>query len=212
VVELGAGVGLPGFVASNFAKKVLLTDGNDFVTESILTRNVSFYENSRSHIVKQSSSASSNTISVQKFVWGDKEQLRNILQNFGTVEVILAADVVQWPSVLEPLLNSIKALLWKSVEAEPLFILGLVQRAQSTYQEFFDLAKQLGFTWEKVDYHTFLPGGVVPDTCKEHRAVLPEIYELRLTEWCLNPPILLDDFNTETSVTGRKYQFSSLPC
>jgi predicted nicotinamide N-methyase len=212
VLELGSGVGLPGFVASNFANKVLLTDGNDFVVECILKRSVSFYNTNMSDsvVVQSSSCGSRNNISVQQFVWGDKERLKDILEDFGTVDVIVAADVVQWPSVLEPLLNSCKALLWKS--ARPFLVLGLVQRAQSTYREFFKLAKQLGFVWEKVCYKNFLPGGVLPEACQEYGVGKPEIYEFQLTSR-LNPPILLTCVDDEkTLVTGSKYQFSSLPC
>ena len=212
VVELGSGVGLPGFVASEFANKVLLTDGNDFVVDSILNRSVSFYNTNMSDsiLVQSSSSHCKNNISVQKFIWGDKEQLKEILEDFGTVDVIVAADVVQWPSVLEPFLHSCKALLWKS--SKPLLVLGLVQRAQSTYREFFKVANQLGFVWERVSYEIFLPGGVLPEACQEYGVGKPEIYELQLASR-LNSPILLNDVEDQsTSVTGIKYQFSSLPC
>lgn len=211
-MELGSGVGLPGFVASKFANKVLLTDGNDFVVDSILKRSVSFHNTKMtdSTRVESSSSHCTNNISVQKFIWGDKEQLKGILEDFGTVDVIVAADVVQWPSVLEPFLHSCKALLWKS--SKPLLVLGLVQRAQSTYREFFKVASQLGFTWEKVPYKIFLPGGVLPDACQEYGVGKPEIYELQLASR-MNPPKLLNDAEDQsTSVTGFKYQFSSLPC
>jgi len=202
-VELGAGVGLPGLVASNFASRVLLTDGNDLVVESVLKKNVSAY-----------GSSAKNVVSAQKFLWGDKNDLQCILGNFGTVDVVLAADVVQWPCVLEPLLNSIKALLWES--SEPLFILGFVNRSQSTFEEFLDLAKQLGFTWQCVETHLFLPG-IVPDSCKERGGRVAEIMELRLTDRT-NRPILLtneeEDVSncTITTSLGREYQYSSLPC
>ena len=200
-MELGAGVGLPGLVASNFASRVLLTDGNNLVVESILKKNVSAY------------GSSEKTVTAQKFLWGDKNDLQSILDNFGTVDVVLAADVVQWPCVLEPLLNSIKTLLWES--SEPLFILGFVNRSQSIYEEFLDLAKKLGFTWQLIDTNLFLPG-IVPDSCKERGGRVAEIMELRLTDRT-NRPIFLsneedDSGCTITTSLGMEYQYSSHPC
>jgi len=217
LVELGAGVGLAGLIASDFATKVLLSDGNDSVV-NLLKKNASAYISS-GHVTKpgnerlQHSVQENSCISVQKFVWGDRTELLKILHDFGSVDVVIAADVVQWPAVVEPLLHTVKALLWESVDEKPMFLLGLVQRAQSTSQEFFDLAKRLGFAWEKVDYAKFLPGGVLPDSCKEHGGRITEIFEIRLIDRS-DPPILLDESADDDcdSTLGKNYQHSALPC
>eukprot|EP00593_Proboscia_inermis_P015642 CAMPEP_0171302614 /NCGR_PEP_ID=MMETSP0816-20121228/12035_1 /TAXON_ID=420281 /ORGANISM="Proboscia inermis, Strain CCAP1064/1" /LENGTH=235 /DNA_ID=CAMNT_0011781227 /DNA_START=192 /DNA_END=899 /DNA_ORIENTATION=- len=216
VCELGAGCGLPGLVASHFAKKVALSDGNDVVLDLLR-------DNAQNHeLVRERKHRTGNTeqgpeiqnefetasklfetskcrISVQKCVWGDRSHLLSIRDVFGCqgADVIVGADVVQWPSVVEPLLHTVKALLWDSkVEKEvagkyPTFVLGIVKRATSISNQFFELARNMGFTSSKIPAELYLKHGVVPDECKEYGGRITEIYELTLTDRSV-PPVMLE--------------------
>lgn len=177
VVELGAGCGLAGLVAARFAKAVVTTDGNEVVMD-LLQRNAERHQREL-----ESTPRSNSKIYAREFQWGNKEQLQDIVNLMeGNVDVVVAADVVQWPDVIEPLVHSIKALLWHSRSKDPVFILGVVNRANSTYQMFFDLAAEHGFTWRKVDAGEFLKGGEVPKQCQESGGRKTEIYEVVLSD------------------------------
>lgn len=185
VLELGAGCGLAGLVAAQFAKAVVTTDGNEIVMD-LLQRNAERREREL-----QSTINSEAKLLAKEFQWGDQTQLQDILQSLqGHVDVIVAADVVQWPDVLEPLVHSVKAMLWTSHAKEPVFIIGIVNRAQSIYQMFFDLAKDNGLSWRKVAMEEFIKDGDVPKECQESGGRKTEIYEVFLSDRS-EPPTLL---------------------
>lgn len=198
VVELGAGCGLPGLVAARVkASQVLLTDGNDVVID----------------LLKQNCSSISN-VTASKLLWGDRENLMSLMNDWSHVDVVLAADVVQWPTVVEPLLHTVKALLWSSQHETPTFVLGVVNRAQSTYDLFFDLACKLGFDCQSVAPETFLKDGVLPEACQEHGGQVTEVWEVTLVDRAEAPVLLQSDDENERGMTlGGAYQnTSNLPC
>ncbi len=77
VLELGAGCGLLGLVASQFASKAILTDGNNAVLD-LLRRNAEL--------------SSSNSVEIRQLRWGLEEDVLDCLKTFGPPEVIVAAD------------------------------------------------------------------------------------------------------------------------
>jgi hypothetical protein len=200
VVELGAGCGLPGLVAAQYAEKVVLTDGNEIVLD-LLQQNVELcLANNKSC-----------PISPSLFKWGDRKQCHELLQSMGHVDVVVAADVVQWPAVVEPLLHTIKALLWNSKAKEPSLMLGIVNRASSTYNLFFQLAKQLGFACRQVMPEEYLKDGQVPESGQEHGGRETEIHRIVLTDRS-QPPILLET-QGEDVIVGQGYENTCfLPC
>lgn len=200
VVELGAGCGLPGLVAARYAEKVVLTDGNEIVMD-LLRQNVDLCQPNNL----------SCPISNSLFKWGDRSQCHELLQSMGHVDVVVAADVVQWPAVIEPLLHTIKALLWNSKAKEPCLLLGVVNRASSTYDLFFQLAKQLGFSCRQVMPEEYLKDGQVPVSSQEHGGRKTEIHHIILTDRS-QPPILLET-EGEDVILGQGYENTCfLPC
>jgi len=203
VVELGAGTGLPGLVAANFATKVVLTDGNEVVLD-LLDRNVSqFRSNKRNHC----------SIKTGQLVWGNRSHLNRLLKTMERVDVVVAADVVQWPAVVEPLLHTVKALLWNSKAERPVFILGIVNRAAMTYDLFFRLAKELGFQYQHVECDAFVPGGVAPESCREFGGRVTEIYEVALVERSIVPVLFQQGHESKDMTVGRSFEnTANLPC
>jgi hypothetical protein len=181
VVELGAGCGLPSLVACHFGASVVVTDGNDIVLDLL-----------KENIANVKSQQPSADITARHLIWGKRSHLDPLSRH--PIDVIVAADVVQWPSVVEPLLQTVKALLWSSLVQQqqqqhdsvtdapstPVFLLGIVNRAQSTFDLFFRLADELGFVWQVVPLGEFLQDGIVPATCRESGGRITEVYELRL--------------------------------
>lgn len=221
VLELGAGCGLPGLVASRYARLVILTDGSDTVVE-LLKRNVRdhcFYEdfNQDEHgsnreicnnIVREK-----RCVEARRLLWGDGIEIKTILERCeGYVDVVFAADVVQWPAVVQPLLHSVKALLWGS--NKPIFVLGIVQRAQSTTRLFFHLAEELGFAWKRIDIDKYHSGGRFPEACREFGGLAPEIYEIILTDRSSAPALFSSPLaDKSTMAVGKAYEHTfSLPC
>jgi hypothetical protein len=161
--------------ASYFCQQAVLTDGNDIVMD-LLCKNAESREN----------------VSAAAFTWGTRSELHAIIDTAGCVDVVVAADVVQWPTVVEPLLHSVKALLWNSRSERPCLLLGIVNRAENIYGLFFRIAKELGFACEKVPPETFLKDGVVPRSCLEFGGRETEIFIVELIDRSVHPKMLSD--------------------
>lgn len=209
VVELGAGCALPSIVASSNAKHVVLTDGNELVMD-LMKKNTRFVQ---------------CPSSVRQLVWGNRQHLKDVMKCSpdGCVDVVIAADVVQWPAVVEPLVHTIKALLWRNAgtatcddgeDASPakVCLLGLVRRSSSTTKLFFDFCLEMGFVCRKVDDGLFLPSGV-PDNCKECGGQVTELFELTLSDDYSTMPLLLEDGIDGDLILGKDFELTSfMPC
>ncbi|ETW02466.1 hypothetical protein, variant [Aphanomyces invadans] len=143
VLELGAGAGLAGFVASQFAARTAITDGNDVVLR-LLDRNAD---------------QASTVCGVFKLLWGEEDSVIQFQKDFPyPVDVMLGADVVCWPNLVLPLLRTIKHLMHQHARPfEVVFYCGFVCRAQSTQDLFFAQAKIMGFKLWFVPHDDFLP-------------------------------------------------------
>eukprot|EP00978_Attheya_sp_CCMP212_P000157 scaffold286_cov52-Attheya_sp.AAC.7 len=251
VVELGAGCGLPGLVAAHFCRQAIVTDGNDIVV-NLLQQNCSSFFNSLKQTTTTTNGTTETVVTAQKLLWGDRQDLSLLLDQIEKeensqpqhppiietsqrrpVNVIIAADVVQWVAVLEPLLHTVKALLWRDTnnkktnpsthqgqdETPPVFVLGIVNRAKVTWDEFFQLAHELGFTEQKIDPAEYLEGGIVPASCREYGGRETHIYHLYLTDFSKPPVLLFNNGDDKESPSQKDYtlgtdyeQTAFMPC
>ena len=131
VLELGAGAGLVGLVASRWARELTLSD-NEGEVLSLLERNLAH--------VPPSCSAS-----VVDLDWGDARAHAR-LQPF---PVILGADVVFWSAAIAPLISSVAALLHRP---GGVFILGYYNRVESMRTRLLEEAAKAGLVWEVVGW------------------------------------------------------------
>lgn len=99
VLELGAGAGLSGMIASQFAKKVILTDGNDIVID-LLEKNLKF--------------CGKKNVDVKKLTWGF-ENTKVFLEDVGEINQVIGADILFWPDSIKDLVLSLKCLKEKYV-------------------------------------------------------------------------------------------------
>ena len=98
VVEVGAGTALAGLAAARSdAASVVLTDGSDVIMQ-LLERALA--SSNVTATLKAPTSA-------QKLLWGDRASFDGL----GGCDVVLGADVVCWPRLVEPLLQTVRALL-----------------------------------------------------------------------------------------------------
>ncbi|RLN93588.1 hypothetical protein BBJ28_00016334 [Nothophytophthora sp. Chile5] len=122
-----------------------LTDGNEIVLELLSA-------NARAN-------ADASKVQALPLLWGDHASVAAFERAFPhPVDVLIGADVVCWPMLVKPILQTIKYLLLHS--REPLktrFCCGFVCRAQSTEDLFFREAVAFGFRFERVPAETFLP-------------------------------------------------------
>ena len=221
VVELGAGgTGVPGLVAAHAPpRQVVLTDGNASVLPLL-------QDNVERHSFGGGGDVPVVQVSCQELIWGDRMQLQNLRdQLLGPVSMVVAADVVQWPSVLEPLLWTVQALLFRRPPNKEdnscdgggagVFVLGLVTRAESTVSLFFQLAKSLGFSWRRIPRRDYLVDGQLPGSCHERGGPL-DLYELKLKEESSTVvPFLwqVDEQDQRDTTLGTSYEHTlSHPC
>lgn len=122
-----------------------MTDGNDIVLELL-------EENAETN-------ADSSKVQVLPLLWGDHESVEAFERAFlYPVDLLIGADVVCWPILVKPILQTIKYLLLRS--RDPLktkFCCGFVCRAQSTEDLLFKEAVAFGFRFERVEGDVFLP-------------------------------------------------------
>lgn len=122
-----------------------LTDGNDIVLELL-------EENAEAN-------ADSSKVQALPLLWGDHESVEAFERAFPhPVDVLIGADVVCWPILVKPILQTIKYLLLRSRNPlETKFCCGFVCRAQSTEDLLFKEAVAFGFRFERVRDDDFLP-------------------------------------------------------
>ena len=159
VLEVGAGCGLPGLVASRVgAATTLLTDGSDVVMRLL-------EKQCETH--RAQSYAGAGTTLALPLEWGSQAGLDNLTaatQSSGVdpPSIVMGADVVCWPSCVEPLLQTTKALFLKLGDPfDGVLYVGYVCRAASrmgsTRDQLIDTARQMGFSHERIPATAFLP-------------------------------------------------------
>jgi hypothetical protein len=131
VLELGAGLGLCGILVHRMAaKRVILTDG-DSDTLANLRANV-----------RANSDGNSCRIDCHQLVFG--KFIESFVQQHGQFDIVIGADIIYVPDVLEPLWTSVTKLLKPRTGV---FLLAYTRRNVS-----FDLvlenATKYGFVWE----------------------------------------------------------------
>jgi Lysine methyltransferase len=208
VLELGAGgTALPSITAAyQGAATVIATDGNDSAVLDLLHQNIAMHQKTAHNCCQLIS---------RQLLWGNRSHVMTLLRPLKQrVDVVVAADVVQWPAVLEPLLHTVKSFLWRedvtAAATKPVFLLGIVQRAASIYNLFFQLADDMGFAVRAIAPAEFLLNGIVPATCQERGGRTTELYELTLRPDS-GPPVLLQQDRDRTLGTTFE-QTAFLPC
>eukprot|EP00644_Phytophthora_capsici_P001906 jgi/Phyca11/6817/fgenesh1_pm.PHYCAscaffold_14_\ len=195
VVELGAGAGLSGLVASQFAAHTALTDGNDIVLELL-------EENAKVN-------ADPSKVQALPLLWGDRKSAEAFERAFPRpVDVLIGADVVCWPILVKPILQTIKYLLLRSKNPlETKFCCGFVCRAQSTQDLFFQEAVAFGFRFERVQGDAFLPSPR-PAEVTSNRELQLLVFTLDPNSPNWNEPVRFADAELETCrrrVRDRKH-------
>lgn len=143
-LELGAGAGLCGLVATQYASQVVLTDNEPVVLE-LLQRNLRH-------------AAPGCDARVFDLSWGDAAQHVALAAEVGRERwpVLLGADVVYWSESITPLMDTVARLL----DAEGVLILGFTNRRNGLQAALEEAARGVGLAWTTVPHSAYLPDPV----------------------------------------------------
>ena len=152
VIELGAGAGLAGFFCTNFAKHVIITDGNDVVMRLLHKNHTS------SEVIKGS-------CSVKKLLWGKKQYIHECLKDEQyTPDIIIGADVILWPTYTKTFLITLKYLLLMSKDlTKAVAYISYIVRAHTTTSLLYTTAEMFGLEINEIDVNDFLPNPIPKD-------------------------------------------------
>ena len=140
-IELGAGAGLVGLVASQFGSRVVLTDYEPEVLD-LLKRNAEVH------------AAPGCGVEVRCLGWGDGPDTAALLAAYPTrFDVVLAADVVFWAESIPGLADTVAALLAPS----GVWLLGYVERVGSHTKALLEHLHRVGLVIQRVlDANSYL--------------------------------------------------------
>ena len=145
VLELGAGIGVPGLLAGRVCREVILTDNNDAVLER-LQRNVK--------LNMTSMSCSPDAVRVLNVAWGaDYFPPEHVLARH-SVDVVLGSDVVYSAASARAFLETAKMLV---TEPDGVIVLAYIPRWQSVDRALHDALQQENLEAEVVPLNSFLP-------------------------------------------------------
>ncbi|CAG9318914.1 unnamed protein product [Blepharisma stoltei] len=130
VIELGAGSGFCGLVASRFCSKIVFTDGIDVVV-NLLEKNKQF---------------STCNAEVCKIDWDEENNLACLEEKHLPIKysIIIGAECIYGIHSIEPLFRTVEKLL----ENDGRFILCYVVRARNVYEELLKISEAKGFARE----------------------------------------------------------------
>jgi hypothetical protein len=200
VLELGAGCGLAGLVASNYSDHTYITDGNDVVLR-LLHRN-------KAHLKR-------DNITISKLMWGATGDIDNLFPaEYSSVvypDVIIGADVILWPNQVFSLLYTIRSLLLLRGGSTtttrshlPSCYISYIVRATSTTELLYATALTVGLSIDPLDVDSFLP-----TNCRDFDSLQKQL--LRIT---VDDTVVMDDIHNSVAFreSMRNMVTSALPC
>lgn len=200
VLELGAGCGLAGLVASNYSDHTYITDGNDVVLR-LLHRN-------KAHLKR-------DNITISKLMWGATGDIDNLFPGgYSSVaypDVIIGADVILWPNQVFSLLYTIRSLLLlrggSTTTARshlPSCYISYIVRATSTTELLYATALTFGLSIVPLDVDSFLP-----TDCRDFDSLQKQL--LRIT---VDDTVVMEDIHNSAAFreSMRNMITSALPC
>lgn len=153
VMELGAGIGVPGLLAARVCRELILTDSNEAVVER-LRRNV--------ELNVETMSCSADGVRVVNVAWGaDSLPPEHVIPRH-SVDVVLGSDVVYSASSARAFLETAKGYM---DEVDSTIVLAYIPRWPAVDRSLHDAIQEEGLAAELVPLDSFLPsvGELSPD-------------------------------------------------
>ncbi|KJE93833.1 hypothetical protein CAOG_04564 [Capsaspora owczarzaki ATCC 30864] len=137
ILEVGSGIGVSGLVAAKLHQKpasVVLSDYSQIVLD-VLRENVTL------NFPEESAAPRCAALA-----WGS--DLSDFIENHGLFQCIIGADVVYWPDLVAPLLQTVEKLL--SHEPNSFSIISYISRSAQIDRLFESTVIDLGFNVERI--------------------------------------------------------------
>lgn len=151
VLELGAGIGVPGLLAGRVCKELILTDNNEAVVER-LQRNVDFN--------REDMSCSHEAVRVVNVVWGsDSFPPEHVIARHA-IDVVLGSDVIYSTSSARAFLETAKGFV---AQQDGVIVLAYIPRWPSVDRALHDVIREEDLMAEVVPLVSFLPSTEVGD-------------------------------------------------
>ena len=194
VLEVGAGCGLTGFVAAQYAAHVSFTDGNPRILDLLRKtcelngKHPPIFVPPPKEIPVLSADLSSHLVNITSLSWGDADSVQQLIDTFSEKTswptVFLGADVFQTsfgsPALLFATIKRLfRAAREHGVQEECAFYACFALRATTKEDLIEQCAREEGFALEKLCIRDMLPKGVRPDDFTREK--------LRLIKYTLNP-------------------------
>jgi len=151
VLELGAGVGLCGLLASRYCEEVVMTDGDEMVVK-MLESNVKLNQRNSDRV---------SNIKVTKLFWGAEglEDLIKCIDIENGYDIIIGSDLVYQEDVLGSLWTTVDGLLKKSISS--LFLVCQQDRGGDLIRQMVQLGNEsLGFKVKTLPLDGLIPADV----------------------------------------------------
>jgi Ran GTPase-activating protein (RanGAP) involved in mRNA processing and transport/predicted nicotinamide N-methyase len=148
VLELGAGIGVPGLLAGRVCKEVVLTDSNDMVVER-LRRNV--------ELNAADMTCAGDAVRVANVAWGAELYPRDDVLERGAFDVVLGSDVVYSATSARTFLQTAKLAMAKT---RGVTALAYIPRWPAVDRALYDALRELELAAEVVPLRSFSPSGV----------------------------------------------------
>ena len=200
VLELGAGCGLAGLVASNYSDHTYITDGNDVVLR-LLHRN-------KAHLKR-------DNITISKLMWGAVGDIENLFpagdSSVVYPDVIIGADVILWPNQVFSLLYTIRSLLLlrggitaTTRSNMPSCYISYIVRATSTTELLHATAVTVGLRIDQLDVDSFLP-----TNCRDFDSLQKQLFRITVDD-----AAIMDDIHNSPAFreSMRSMLTAALPC
>lgn len=174
VLELGCGVGLAGLVAMRFADWVLMTDGVEEVVQ-LAERNIQLQQTlSKASGDKETKQQQTHLADSHATVlkWGAGEQsLQKLKEQYVKelehLDVIIAADVIQWPNAVKPLIETVGQLFQWSKKPSLSFILAVCFRSQVIRSLFLEQVEAAQLKMQEIPLSSFIPESTLHTLLKQ---------------------------------------------
>jgi predicted nicotinamide N-methyase len=140
VMELGAGLGLCGILAHRLgAAKTCITDGDSDALQLL-----------KENLERNKSDDTTCMVSVHQLIWG-KDTAQKFSKRHGTLQVLIASDIIYARCIVEPLWETVQTLLERTMSSKFIMAYFSKRKVNVTIDVVLEHAQEAGFEFELVE-------------------------------------------------------------
>ena len=135
----------------------MITDGNEVVMRLLERNKIHLHEDNISNHTNVPPPRCS--FNCHQLIWGFKLPIKELIELQGTFEVIIGADIILWPMMVIPLVQTLRWILSCNAFSAVAYI-SYVLRAHSTTSLFLQTADQYGLKVDRICADRFIPAPI----------------------------------------------------